>query len=105
MLRDDSFLYSGVTSATAEPKPTPRQIQREVTEQQRIKLKPAAEIVLAEIEKERQSVLDLRSFILEPSASEESVLVEIKARKNYLAYLNTLKTKIEAITKDKKEKK
>ena len=101
MLRTDDILYSGATSATAETKLTPRDIQREQTESQRQKLKPAAELVLAEIAKERESVLDLRTFIMSPEDTEESVLVEMKARKQYLAYLNSLKTKIETIVADK----
>jgi hypothetical protein len=98
--RDDSFLYTGMTSATADHKPTPRELQREQKEQDRLKLKgDAAEVVLEAIAKERDNVTDIRSFIVDRKDTPEDINVELRARKLYLGYLNTLEVKIKGIVK------
>ena len=95
MGRDDSILYTGVTSATH--KPTARQLQVEKKEQAQPVLKPAADIVLELIGKERQGVLDLRSFVIDRATPEKEVNTELIARKLYLGYLNSLEVKIKGI--------
>jgi len=103
VLRDDSFLYTGVTSAT-DRKPTPRQIQRDVTESQRLKLKDAYEPVLADITAEKQNVTDIRTFVLDRDTTEQEVNTELLARKLYLGYLNGLEARIQRIVAKKPTK-
>ena len=97
MSRSDEFLYSGMTSASAEPKITPRSIQREEKEKARIKLKPAADVVLEALSKEREAITDLRSFIIDRKSTEQEVNTELLARKLYLGYINSLEAKIKNI--------
>ena len=94
-MRDDSILYTGVTSATN--KPTARQIQVEEKEQAQPKLKPAAAVVLELLDKERQNVLDLRSLVIDRTTPEQEVNTELLARKLYLDYLNSLENKVKSI--------
>lgn len=101
MSKDDSFLYSGITSASSDKAPTPREVQREAKESARIKLKPAAEVVLAELAKERERVIDLRSIVLDRTTSEGEINTELLARKLYLNYLNSLEAKVNNILKEK----
>lgn len=101
MSRDDSYLYSGMTSASSEPL-SPRLKQREEKEHVRQKMKPATQIVLAAIDKERQAVTDVRSYVLE-GKTEESLLAEMQARRLYIGYLNGLEAKIKNITKEPKK--
>jgi hypothetical protein len=94
MSRDDSILYTGVTSA--EPK-TPREAQRKAKEEAYLKLKPGYVFVLDELKKEKEAVIDLRSFVV--GDSEEVVRDDLRARKLYLGYLNALEAKITQIMK------
>ncbi len=95
---DDSFMYSGMTSASTEPK-TPRQIQKEEKEKDYYKLKPAAEVVLELINKERDAVTDVRTIILDRTTTSEEINTELLARKLYLSHLNTLESKVKNILK------
>ena len=92
--RDDSLLYSGVTSATADKKLTAREEQRDKREQDYAKLKPAAEVVLDLIAQEKAKVLDLRDLVVDQQEPEDGYRVELLVRKRYLAKLNALETQV-----------
>lgn len=100
-MRNDSFLNTGMTSASTKP-PTPRENQKIEKEQARAKLKPAADVVLEEIDKERAKVVDIRSFI-DVQKDAESIKHELMARKLYLGYLNSLEAKIKNILAERKK--
>jgi len=100
MVRDDSFLYTGVTSLSNEPR-TPRQLQKESKVIAKQKLKPAADVVLEAIAKERDAITDIRTMILDRKSTEQEVNTELLARKLYLGYLNTLEHKIKSIVSSK----
>jgi len=100
--RDDSLLYTGITSVSNEPH-TPRQLQKESKRQARQKLKPAAEVVLELIAKEVKNVADIRSLIVDRKSTEQEVNTELVARKYYLGYLNSLEAKINRIVKESKD--
>lgn len=93
-MRDDSFLYSGITSVSTR---TPREAQREKKEQDRQKLKPAADVVLELIAKERANVTDIKTLILDRKTTEQEINTELLARKLYLGYLNSLEVKVKGI--------
>jgi len=103
--RDDSILYTGVTSVSAEREPTPREVQSEAKEKARLKLKPAAELILAEIANEKASVTDIRTFVLDRTSTGQEVNTELLARKLYLGYLNGLEAKIKNAIRTKEPKK
>ena len=100
MARDDSFLYTGVTSLSAEPR-TPRQLQKESKVIAKQKLKPAADVVLEAISKERDAITDIRTMILDRTSTDTEINTELIARKLYLGYLNGLEHKIKSIVSDK----
>ena len=100
MARDDSFLYTGITSLSSEPR-TPRQLQKESKVIAKQKLKPAAEVVLEAIAKERDAITDIRTIILDRKSTDTEVNTELIARKLYLSYLNGLEHKIKSIVSDK----
>lgn len=101
MSRDDSILYSGATSVTSELV-KPRVAQREEKEKLYYKIKPGVDVVLAEIDKERQAITDLRTIVLDRTTTEKEINTELMARKLYLGYLNTLTAKFENIIRTKK---
>lgn len=102
-MRNDAYLYTGVTSVSNEPK-APRELQKESKEEAKRKLKPAAEVVLEAIEKERQVICDIRTFVLDRKTTEQEVNTDLLARKKYLDYLNQLEQKINTIMADKPKK-
>lgn len=99
MRRSDELLYSGQTSAS-----TPREVQAEKKEQDRIKLKPAADVVLEALAEERTKVTDIRSLVTEIKLPPEELSIELKARQLYLSYLNSLEFKIQQTLKEKPKK-
>ena len=72
MSRDDSLLYTGVTSVS-KPKETPRQIQAEENEQKHRKLKLASEVVFPELEKERVAIASLMGTLIHTEMSEQDI--------------------------------
>lgn len=95
MSRDNSDLYSGITSASVPQ--TPRAAQKEADERAYHKLKPAAEVVLALIAKEQEAITDIRSLVIDRTTSEQEINTELLARKLYLGHLNSLESKIKQI--------
>lgn len=91
---DDSFMYSGMTSASTEPK-TPRQIQKEEKEKDYYKLKPAAEVVLALLKTEKEKLYDLRTLLIDANTSDEEVKIERIVRQRLEALITKLESKVE----------
>jgi preprotein translocase subunit YajC len=96
MARDDSILYSGITSVTSELK-TPREAQKKAQEEAYYKLKPGYEVVLEDIRKAKVAVTDIRTLVIDRTSTEQEVNTELIARKLYLSYLNGLEAKIKNI--------
>lgn len=97
MSRSDEILYTGITSVSSNAELTPRLAQREQKEKDRLKLKPAADVVLEALAKERANITDIRSLIVDRTTTEQELNTELIARKLYLGYLNVLETKIKNI--------
>jgi hypothetical protein len=100
MSKDDSFLYSGLTSASSD-KATPREIQREEKESQRIKLKPAAEVVLELLETERNKLYDIRRIFIDRKTTDEEVKIERIVRERQALLISALEVKVRNILKEK----
>lgn len=104
MARDDSILYSGITSASSEPK-TPREVQRQEKENARIKLKPAVDEVLALLEAEKAKLFDIRYMFFDEKTPEDEIRIEKILRQRHERLINLLEQKIKSImtVKPKKE--
>jgi len=100
-MRNDSSLYTGMNSATAEKLERVKQkkdAKVEVKTQARAKILPAVEVFNEEIDKETKRViiqqLDLVDGDLKPG--------EAKALKMYKDSMQSLKSRIAAIMREKK---
>ncbi|MCA9312887.1 hypothetical protein KDA08_01005 [Candidatus Saccharibacteria bacterium] len=102
-MRNDSYLYTGITSASNEPK-TPRELQKESKEEAKRKLKPAADIVLELLMKEREGLYDIRNVYFDTKTSDDELRVERIVRIRHEALIIALESKIKTIMADKPEK-
>lgn len=104
MSRDDSLLYSGSSSASfgSTKQQQVREIKSEQKKEQRTKLQPAAEVVFAEIEKEKQASMYLPNIDVERAADEKAFMIEAMARKKYTEYLTRLQNKLDNILREPK---
>lgn len=98
---DDSILYTGITSASSDKAPTPREIQREAKESARIKLKPAAEVVLELLEKERSKLYDIRRIFIDRKTTDEEVKIERIVRERQALLISALEVQVRNILKEK----
>ena len=98
---DDSILYTGITSASSDKAPTPREVQREAKESARIKLKPAAEVVLELLEKERSKLYDIRRIFIYRKTTDEEVKIERLVRERQALLISALEVKVRNILKEK----
>lgn len=98
---DDSILYTGITSASSDKAPTPREIQREAKESARIKLKPAAEVVLELLEKERTKLYDIRRIFIDRKTTDEEVKIERIVRERQALLISALEVQVRNILKEK----
>lgn len=98
---DDSILYTGITSASADKAPTPREVQREAKETARIKLKPAAEVVLELLEKERTKLYDIRRIFIDRKTTDEEVKIERIVRERQALLISALEVQVRNILKEK----
>lgn len=102
--RDDSILYSGASSASfSSNKEQPvRKEKREEKEAKRGQLKPAADIVFAEIKSEMDSVMFVKNIDISNAKDEKMFMIEMMARQKYVEYLHQLRTKLDIILREKK---
>lgn len=99
MVRDDSLLYSGVTSSSENL--TPREVQRETKNQQRDKLKPAADVILELLEAERNKLYDIRRIFIDRKTTDEEVKIERIVRERQAILISNLEVKVRTILKEK----
>ena len=102
MAKDDSFLYSGITSVSNEPK-TPREIQRKEHEEIRIKLKPAYDVVIELLAVEKKALYDMRTLIFDTKTSEDEIRIERLLRMRHEALINKLELKLKTAMKEPKK--
>lgn len=100
MSKDDSFLYTGITSSS-DKEPTLRELQREEKEQQRIKLKPAGDVILELLESERQKLYDIRRIFIDRKTPDEEVKIERIVRERQALLIASLEVKLRNILKEK----
>lgn len=71
-MRDDSILYTGVTSASLKIADAKKE-RREVKDSQKAQLTPSAELILSEIKKERNLIASEIVNIIHIDMTEEAV--------------------------------
>jgi hypothetical protein len=102
MTRDDSVLNTGATSAsfgsTQEQKI--RTELRDEKIEKRAKLKPAGEIVLAELQKDIDEAQNINYLNIEQMLTEEHFKSELMARKKYLEKLIELKNRFNNLLRE-----
>jgi len=101
--RDDSLLYSGATSASfARPKVQELvQAKREEAKKKRQVLKPAGEILVAEINKELNDLM-FGPYVDEDKMTDDEFRVERRARRLTVEKINAIKGRLTNILRDNK---
>lgn len=105
MSRDDGVLYSGATSASfGSVKYTQIKEKRDTDKQQRLdtkhKMKPAAEPVLALIDKWRNKFKYIGEFEDAAFVSDETFKSEVMARKKFYQFLGQFEQEIKIALKE-----
>lgn len=102
---NDSFLYTGITSASQEPTGSVREKQRNEKQRQRQLLQPQGiEIVIAKLQLDREKEL-LKSFQFTPETDLEEVKIQLILRDRHIAYLDSLISYFKSLLpKEKKSK-
>lgn len=100
MARDDSSLYSGITSVSAgvvrEKRAEVKQDSKEVMS----KLKPALELITKLIDKEKSKIRNIEYFDVENIVLDEVYKAELMARKKYMGYLSKLQVRVDKAFKE-----
>lgn len=104
MPRDDSILYTGVSSASSRANAEKRKEMRREKSQERGKLLPVAELINKIIEKEKKDVCDVRSFVISEATPEESIKADLLARKLNLEFIERFHGKINNLLREPREK-
>lgn len=104
MIRDDSILYTGFSSASLSTakEQKQRKERREKNVEKRSALLPAGEIVKAEIQKEIDMVKNIDYLNVESMLNDEHFRAEIMARKKFLERLIALKNRFDTLLRDNK---
>lgn len=102
-VRNDSYLYTGVTSLSNEPR-TPRELQRQSKEIARQKLKPAADQLLEFLEVEKNALYDMRSLIVNTKTTDDEIRIERLLRQRHEILITKLEQKIKTIMRVRKTK-
>lgn len=96
-MRNDSSLYSGASSTsfgTARTNPVRKELH-ETKEDKRLKLTPAAEVIVSLIQEEKDKVTDqLRNLPMTIDTTEENVKSVLLAYQLNLRFIDSLQTKI-----------
>jgi hypothetical protein len=110
MSRDDSLLYSGIggstrTSVSAENRAKAKEQKLQEKQDKRIKLAPAAEIVVAEIQKEIDALRTIDYLNIEDMLNDEHFKAEMMSRKKTIEKLNGVQSRLKNLLRERKETK
>ena len=105
MSRDDTVLYTGTTSASftspkAEEVKDKQRTTRDARKERSHKLKPAAEPVLALVQKYKDKVMLITEFSVETMVTDEHFKAEIMARKKFYQFLLQFESDIKVALKE-----
>lgn len=101
--RDDSFLYSGLTSASTRQNAEKRAEDKKERQHQKSVLTPAAELIKTEIEKERLKTTDITNLIMDPTSDEANIKALLLAKKMHLEFLSNFQTVIQNVLREEKK--
>lgn len=102
MPRNDSNLYSGITSVSAGVVREKRAEVKEEAKQVMSKLKPALELITGLIDNEKKKITHIEYFDIEDMEIKEGYAIELMARKKYLHYLKGLQVRVDKAFKEYK---
>lgn len=104
MVRDDSMLYAGSSSASfsSVKEQKLRSEKREQSIEKRAVLLPAGELVKAELQKEIDMVRNIDYLAIDSMMSDENFRAEMMARKKFLQRLIALKNRFDTLLRDNK---
>ena len=92
----DEMLYSGITSQSSGRELRARVNRENVAK--KAQLRPYAQVVFDEIEKQKQAMCDVRSWVIEGMPEEDVKLEGIVRQRNY-KYLTDLQARFNTILK------
>lgn len=102
--RDDSTLYSGITSASLRDRTALREEKKRERESLRTKVSPAQEIITGVIEEEKLQALDLRGFVFNEVTPEADVKAELLAHKLNYEFIVRFQQRINLLLREPKQK-
>jgi hypothetical protein len=105
-MRNDAILYAG-SSSVSFGKTKEQSIvkdKRDERSEKRGKLKPAAEVVFAAIDKEMQDTMNVKNIDISKAENERMFMIEMMARQKYVEYLQLLQNKLDIILREPKLK-
>ena len=104
MSRDQSDLYSGANSNTAEPRTKKELAAVKKSEDKRALRGDAADVILELIEKEKLKALDLATLVLEHGTISDDIKSELMARRMFAVALKGFAGQIKQLTFEKEAK-
>lgn len=105
MRRDDSVLYTGVTSASSRAVAAKRAESQQEKQEKRGKLLPVAELINKTIQKELDMVCDVKGFVLGTEVPEENIKADLLARKMNYEFIVRFHSTINNLLREPKAKK
>jgi len=103
--RDDSLLYSGLTSVSAKKVQEAKDRKKETKSEKRGQIINVAEPVFAEIKKEKAMMGELLLAIVDPDTPEDRVLQHLEAIRLHRTWLIGFETRLRNVLKSKPQPK
>jgi len=100
-MRDDSLLYSGLTSASAQKVKERREAKTDEKTRKRSELLPANEVVFKEIAKEKAMLGQTLLDIVDESTPDEQVTEKLIAVRIYAKWLGEFETRLKNVLRTK----
>ena len=100
MRRDQSYLYTGVSSAVQRNETRKAEQRRSKAESTRRELLPAGERLIAMIDKEIAEVGDIMTFIVGANSTQKEVKEQLLAKKMNVEFLRKFKSAVNTILRE-----
>lgn len=101
-MRDDSQLYTGVTSTATRRLKAREQKKREERERMQSQLKPAEEALLAFVDKQKESIAQMALQHVSAEIKDKDVKAHLLALNFYDQYLTQFKTQLSNVLRKHK---
>lgn len=100
--RDDSALYSGITSASFASKTETEIKKRRAESKDEQRLKKPGDAILEIIAKHKDKITHIMEFAVEDMQTEEHFNAEVMARKKFYKFLTTFEAQVRVALKEGK---